>query len=416
MSTPRTLLTSVVSTALTTAIIAFGSSGFTATAQAASPPASTLAKQDRDVYYPGTEDIAPDEMRVVACGTGLVTPRPKQAAACWLVELGNGDKFLFDIGAGSHERIAVQKIPYDYLNKVFIGHLHVDHYGDLASFWLGGTVMNRLVPLRIWGPSGATKERGTAYAMEHMQKMYTWDIATRSSVIDARGMALEINEFDYKAVNNVIYNENGVVIKSIPAIHLEQSVSFILEWNGLTMAFSGDTLPNKWWIENTKGIDFSIHECIFMPDMAMLKWGFSAPEALNAMTTVHANPSFFGKVMAMTKPKHAVAYHFQNDFDTLPGVMKAVEQYYDGPVDYAQDFMVWNITKEGVRTRMAVTNPEAYPTPALKEKKIEAGGDRYQTPDSVLAGWPEEFQGLTEQIYDDFNKKHGTDFKFQLKK
>ena len=118
----------------------------------------------------------------------------------------------------------------------------------------------------------------------------------------------------------------------------------------------------------------------------------------------------------MTKPKHAVAYHFQNDFDTLPGVMKAVEQYYDGPVDYAQDFMVWNITKEGVRTRMAVTNPEAYPTPALKEKKIEAGGDRYQTPDSVLAGWPEEFQGLTEQIYDDFNKKHWTDFKFQLKK
>ena len=44
------------------------------------------------------------------------------------------------------------------------------------------------------------------------------------------------------------------------------------------------------------------------------------------------------------------------------------------------------------------------------------GGDRYQTPGSVLAGWPEEFQGLTEQIYDNFNKKHGTDFKFQLKK
>ncbi|MCZ6787532.1 MAG: MBL fold metallo-hydrolase, partial [Planctomycetota bacterium] len=102
-----------------------------AAAQDASP---VKAVADRDVYYPGTEDLAPDEMRIVACGTGMPSVRPKQAAACFLVELGNGDKFLFDIGSGSHERIAAQKIPYDYIDKVFIGHLHVDHFGDLASF------------------------------------------------------------------------------------------------------------------------------------------------------------------------------------------------------------------------------------------------------------------------------------------
>jgi ribonuclease Z len=88
-------------------------------------------RADRDVYYPGSEALAPDEMRIVACGTGMPSVRPKQAASCWLVELGNGDKFLFDIGSGSHERISAQKIPYDYLDKVFIGHLHVDHMGDL---------------------------------------------------------------------------------------------------------------------------------------------------------------------------------------------------------------------------------------------------------------------------------------------
>ena len=32
---------------------------------------------DHDVYYPGTEDLAPDEMRVVACGTGMPSVRPK---------------------------------------------------------------------------------------------------------------------------------------------------------------------------------------------------------------------------------------------------------------------------------------------------------------------------------------------------
>jgi ribonuclease Z len=120
--------------------------------------------EDRDVYYPGTEALDPDEMRVTACGTGMPNARPKQAAACWLVELGNGDKFLFDIGTGSAERISALKIPYDFLDKVFIGHLHSDHFGDLDALWVGGVVGNRVTPLKVWGPSSESHEYGTAYA------------------------------------------------------------------------------------------------------------------------------------------------------------------------------------------------------------------------------------------------------------
>ena len=90
-------------------------------------------------YFPNTEKLANDEMSITALGTGMPNQSPSNVAASFLVELGNGDKFLFDIGSGSHERIAAQKIPYDYLDKIFISHLHVDHFGDLASFWLGGT-------------------------------------------------------------------------------------------------------------------------------------------------------------------------------------------------------------------------------------------------------------------------------------
>ena len=378
----------------------------------------TKAYPKHDVYYPGTEELKPDEIRVIACGSGMPMPRLKQAAACFVIELGNGDKFIFDMGNGSLERIHALGIPLDYLDKIFLTHLHMDHMGDFVSFYISGPQNNRSVPLRIWGPGGGgtRPEWGTKAAMDHMQKMWAWMTGTLAGTIDTTAFKLEVTEYDWSKVNNVIYDENGVVIRSIPAIHFEQSASFILEWNGLKLAFSGDTLPNKWWIEHTQGVDLSIHECVFTPELGISKWGFSQQEALNAVTTIHANPTFFGKVMAMTKPKHAVAYHFQNDADTLPVVMRAVEQVYDGPVDYAQDFMVWNVTKEGVRTRMAVPNPEAYPTPPLHEKKIAPGGDRYQTPDKVLAGWPEELDAVADKIYTDFNKEHGTDFKFQLKK
>lgn len=372
----------------------------------------------RDVYYPGTEELGPDEIRVICTGSGMPMPRLKQAAASFVIELGNGEKFIFDMGTGAMHRIYALGIPLDYIDKVFLTHLHADHFGDLPGFYMYGPQNNRSVPLRVWGPGGGgtRPEWGTKAAMHHMKEMFAWMNGTTAGLIDISSLKLDVTEYDWSKINNVIYDENGVIIRSIPAVHLEQSASFILEWKGMKVAYSGDTLPNKWWIEHTRGVDLSIHECIFTPDMAMAKWGFSAPEALNAMTTVHANPAFFGKVMAMSQPKHAVAYHFQNDADTLPLVMNAVEQYYDRPVDYAQDFMVWNVTKDGVRTRMAVPNPQAYPTPPLQEKKVAEGGERYQTPDSVLEGFPEEMTELSNQIYTDFNEKHGTDFKFQLKK
>jgi ribonuclease Z len=77
-------------------------------------------------------------MRLIACGTGMPTARPKQAASCWLLELGNGDKFIFDVGTGSAERIAAMQIPYNYLDKVFLSHLHTDHFGDLDALFIGG--------------------------------------------------------------------------------------------------------------------------------------------------------------------------------------------------------------------------------------------------------------------------------------
>ena len=84
---------------------------------------------DRYVYYPGTEALAKDEIRLIACGTGLPAARRDQAATCWLVELGNGDKFFFDIGTGSMANVAPLMIPYDFLDKVFLTHLHTDHWG-----------------------------------------------------------------------------------------------------------------------------------------------------------------------------------------------------------------------------------------------------------------------------------------------
>jgi hypothetical protein len=53
------------------------------------PKVSPTKARPWDAYYPNSEDLAPDEMRVIGCGMPT-TP----AAACFPVEPGNGNKSL----------------------------------------------------------------------------------------------------------------------------------------------------------------------------------------------------------------------------------------------------------------------------------------------------------------------------------
>lgn len=386
------------------------------------PEVSPVDARPREVYYPNSENLAPDEMRVVACGTGMPTTRASQAAACFLVELGNGDKFLFDIGSGSAERISSLQIPYNYLNKVFIGHLHGDHFGAIGELFIGGALMGRNVPLQIWGPSGPVAELGTKYAIKKMEEMYTWDLAGRAGNVDMRGYKTEVIEFDYKGVNQVVYDENGVIIRSFPAIHsIDGSVSYSLEWKGLKFVFGSDTYPNKWFIEYSKDADLVIHECfIAVPDL-VTKMRFTPESALQVGTQIHTAPEAFGKVMSEVAPRMAVAYHFFKDFDTVLAIYDRIRKTYDGPLSLAEDFMVWNITKEKITTRMAVVEEATWAPPTTRPAEVPKPSDRdefskrlnWQLPYSeFIAGGTWDVDDVLRPIYEEAGKALGREFPY----
>ncbi len=370
------------------------------------------AREDHEVYYPGTEDLAPDEMRVTACGTGMPNARPKQAAACWLVELGNGDKFLFDIGTGSAERISALKIPYNFIDKVFIGHLHSDHFGDLDALWVGGVVGNRVVPLRVWGPSSSEPKYGTKKALEAMEEMLAWDVDSRMGNTDTRGLFMEVTEFDYRAINEVIYEENGVTIRTIPAIHIfDGPVSFILEWNGLKFVYSSDTFPNKWWMEYARDADIAIHECFISPESLVEKQNFTPEAALNVGTQIHTSPAQFGKVMAATKPRLAVGYHFFNDFDTVPLVLRDIRRSYDGPLALAVDYMVFNVTKDDIKVRMAAVDEDIWPLPSTIPLVPPDPSIRRVSMSKMMIDGRVVHRDVLEDVYREINEQFGSNEK-----
>jgi ribonuclease Z len=364
---------------------------------------------DRYVYYPGTEALDKDEIRLFACGTGLPAARRDQAATCWLVETGNGDKFLFDIGSGSMVNVAALMIPYDFLNKVFLTHLHTDHWGDLATLWAGGWTAGRTGPLKVWGPSGATPEMGTKYAVDHFLKAYHWDAQTRNFKLNPAPGKISVIEFDYTAENAVVYKENGVTIRSIPAIHAgDGPVSFILEYAGMKIVIGGDTYPNKWYIKHATDADIAIHEVFLTPDELVKWYGQSPGQALGVGTNIHTSPPAFGKVMSTIKPRHAIGYHFFNEEGTRYGIYDGVRKTYSGPLSLASDNMVWNITKDKITERMAVSPDQAWSVAGPTAPPAPpTSGVADPLSDKMKAGrWNPQASDAQKELVDTFEKKY----------
>jgi ribonuclease Z len=282
--------------------------------------------------------------------------------------------------------------------------------GDLPILWTGGRKMNRTVPLRVWGPSGETPEMGITASIEGLKQFLLWDDRSLQGRLDARAAEWEVNEFDYKGVNEVVYQENGVTIRSIPAVHaLDGAVSYILEWNGFKFAYSSDTSPNKWWLEHAKSADISVHECFAPPEVLIEKQKYDPTFALWLSTLGHTSPAQFGKVMAMTEPRMAVGYHFYNDHDTLPLALQGVRTTYDGPVALATDFMVFNVTRDDIRVRMAVVDQDIWPLPPTRPKVVKQ--ERQLGYGEFTASGEVIMRDVLEQVWSDVNEKYGIDAK-----
>ncbi len=340
------------------------------TALTVTPVMGTPDREYSKIYVVGTEELAENEMRITFCGTGMPYPVYQQASACVLVELGNGDVFIFDLGAGAVTRINGMLIDIDKLNKIFLGHLHLDHVGDIGILWAEGAWAGRSVPLEVYGPSGPNHALGTEFFIENTLAAGQWDLESRKAGIATQGMAINTHEFDF-AKTQIVYEENDVTIISFPAIHsIDGAVSFRLDWNDLSMVFSSDTKPNKFLVENSQNVDVLIHEG-FIPAQAMVNiQGFPLEAAIFVSEEIHTPPDAAGVVFDMTNPRLAVLYHVILTQEVVTKSFELLRTTYDGPSLYAEDLVTINVTPDYIISRPTEIVKNAYPPYKLVEGEV----------------------------------------------
>ena len=105
-------------------------------------------------YYPTSEELGEDEMRITFVGTCPFPPHRNQAATCIMVELlGNGE-LLLRLRSGCLRNVLAMQVPLQVVNDIFLTHLDVDDYGELPYLFAFAPWAARWKPLRVHGPSG----------------------------------------------------------------------------------------------------------------------------------------------------------------------------------------------------------------------------------------------------------------------
>ena len=128
--------------------------------------------------------------------------------------------------------------------------------------------------------------------------------------------------------------------------------------------------------------------------------------AWRACCAFHTSGQAFGKIMSTIQPKHAVAYHFLNEEATRYHVYEAVRETYDGPLSMATDNMVWNITPQGVRERMAVITEDAWPVPGPSRQSPPERGRRSVFSDFTNAGYWAPAYEVQNEALDSYMEKY----------
>ena len=144
-----------------------------------------------------------------------------------------------------------------------------------------------------------------------------------------------------------------------------------------------------------------------MPDQLVKFYSQPPPVALYIGTQAHTSPQAFGKVMSTIKPAHAIGYHFFNEEKTRFAVYEGVRETYDGPLSLATDNMVWNIRRDGITERMAVSTDEAWSVPSMEPQPTGGSGEEVFTKFILDGRW--DVSDAQGDLVKGFADKHNID-------
>ena len=274
--------------------------------------------------------------KIVMLGTGTPNADPDRSGPCVAIVV-NDTPYLVDAGPGVVRRAAaaynagVKGLAVSNLKYAFITHLHSDHTIGYPDLILSPWVLERDVPLKVYGPEGLrdmTAHILAAYQQDIHMRLYGLEPA------NTEGYKVDVHEIE----PGVVYQDSNVTVEAFPVTHgsWPQAFGYKFHTPDRTIVISGDAVPSESIVEMSKGCDVLIHEVYSQK-------GFDKREP--AWQRYHADSHTSSRELAdiatRAKPKLLIIYHQLFWGTSEEELLAEIRAHYTGRVVSGKDLEVY---------------------------------------------------------------------------
>lgn len=243
------------------------------------------------------------ETTLVLLGTGTPNAEPFASGPSSAVVV-DGNAYLVDFGPGvvrqcskAYEK-GVSALHPKNLKVAFCTHLHTDHTAGYPDLIFTPWVLERDVPLKVFGPKGIRS------MTEHIEQAYAVDIDFRINGFEKanpEGYKVDVTEIQ----PGVVYQDELVTVTALPVSHgTLESYAYLFETPGRKILISGDTCPLPIIAKNGKGCDVLLHEVEYTGGLSQ-----RTPQWQKYHRAVHTLSTDLAEIAKIAQPKLLVTYH-----------------------------------------------------------------------------------------------------------
>lgn len=281
--------------------------------------------------------LAAQGTQIVMLGTGTPNADPERSGPALAIVV-NGESYLVDAGAGIVRRAAaaqradnIPALAPPKLRRVFLTHLHSDHTVGLPDLLLTPWVLERTVPLEVYGPPR------TKRMVDLIAQAYADDIRVRLTGGEPS------NKTGYRAnardvAPGVVYRDSNVTISAFKVSHgkWDAAYGYVFQTRDRKIVVSGDTGPSDAVVKACDGCDVLVHEVY---SAERLKTRTADWQAYHS--SYHTSGYELGDIASRARAKSVVLMHQLYWGDDDAELVREVSIKYSGFVLPGRDLSVY---------------------------------------------------------------------------
>ena len=200
-------------------------------------------------------------LTVLGCSSATPTSS-RHPSAFALKSNKKKDFYLIDCGEGTQIRLRRAGIRMQRISRIFISHLHGDHYFGLIGFISTQNLMGRQEELHI-------------YAHKDLEKIIKLHLSIEKITLS---YPLIFHPVKNKNKTSVLYEDDTIEIIAFPLLHSVETNGFLFKEKKIgtkkarseeykSFAYCSDTAYTETILQYINGVDMLYHEATFMQDL-----------------------------------------------------------------------------------------------------------------------------------------------------